>query len=190
MRMVMRIYTKTGDGGETGLFGGARVPKNHERVEACGAVDEANAGIGLAIALIEDVEIGERLVHVQARLFEVGAILATPDPGRARKGPTRVDEQDVDVLERWIDEMEAHLPPLKTFILPGGTPSAAAIHHARTVVRRAERRVVTLLRRGEVHESVLRYLNRLSDFLFVAARLVNRRAGELEQPWIPRSTEP
>jgi cob(I)alamin adenosyltransferase len=182
----MRIYTKTGDGGDTGLFGGERVPKDHERVEACGAVDEANAAIGLGIALIEDIEIGERLLHVQARLFEVGAILATPDPSRSRKAIARVEDADVEKLERWIDEMESHLPPLKTFILPGGSPSAAAVHHARTVVRRAERRVVAITRRGEVHESVLRYLNRLSDFLFVAARLVNRRAGEPEQPWVPR----
>jgi cob(I)alamin adenosyltransferase len=186
----MRIYTKTGDGGETGLFGGGRVPKNDERVEAYGAVDEANAIIGTVLASIEDAQVAETLVWVQERFFEVGAILATPKDARSRKAITHVEDADIERLERWIDAMEETLPPLRTFILPGGTPAGAGLHQARTVVRRAERRVVALTQRGDVDESVLRFLNRLSDFLFVAARWVNRRAGEPERPWSPRDAAP
>ncbi len=182
----MKIYTRTGDGGETGLFGGQRVPKDHARVEAYGTVDEANAVIGSAIAALGDPELGERLIEIQRRLFELGAALATPGDRRPDSIRDRVDEADISLLETWIDEADAELPPLKTFILPGGGVAAAALQHARAVIRRAERRVLVLVRADDTHESALRYLNRLSDYLFMAARLANRRAGIADQPWTPR----
>lgn len=181
----MKIYTKTGDEGETGLYGGGRVPKDDARVESYGAVDEANAAIGVAVAHVEVPEIGELLVHVQGTLFTVGAILATPKNASPRNALREVAEAEIARLERAIDDAEAELSPLKQFVLPGGSPSAATLHHARTVVRRAERRTAPLVRGGEVDGSVLRYLNRLSDCLFVLARLANRRAGEPDRPWTP-----
>ena len=179
----MKIYTKTGDGGETGLFGGGRVPKDHERVEAYGAVDEANAVIGVVVADLTDPAVGEMLVEVQDRLFQIGALLATPPEARTAKAIRSMEEEDITRLEEWIDGAEAVLPPLRSFILPGGTISGARLHHARTVLRRAERRVVPMVRADEVDGSALRYLNRLSDFLFVMARLVNHRAGVAETEW-------
>lgn len=179
----MKIYTKGGDGGETSLFGGQRVRKDHERVEAYGAVDEANAILGVAIAHVTDPEIGELLTEVQAQLFELGALLATPAGTASSRAVAAIEERHITELERLIDEAERELPPLKRFILPGGTATAAHLHHARTVVRRAERRTVGLVDGGAVDSSALRYLNRLSDFLFVFARLANRRAGETETTW-------
>lgn len=179
----MKIYTKTGDDGETGLFGGARVPKDHARVEAYGAVDEANAVIGTAIAQLDDPELGEALTRIQSDLFTVGAVLATDPASTSAKAITQVAEEDVVRLEGWIDAFEATLPALKSFILPGGSGAAAALHHARTVVRRAERRVTGVIREGEIDPSTLRYLNRLSDLLFVMARVANRRAGVADTPW-------
>lgn len=179
----MKIYTKTGDEGETGLYGGGRVPKDDRRVEAYGAVDEANAVLGIAIAQLESPDIGELLVHVQNVLFEIGAILSTPPEATPKKAIRRVAEVEIARLERAIDDADEHLPDLRQFILPGGTPSGAALHHARTVVRRAERRISPLVREGATDGSVLRYVNRLSDLLFVLARLENRRAGEADRPW-------
>jgi cob(I)alamin adenosyltransferase len=179
----VKIYTKTGDEGETGLYGGGRVPKDHVRVEAYGAVDEANAALGVAIAHLESPDVGELLVHVQNVLFEIGAILSTPPDASPKKAIRAIAEEEIARLERAIDDADGQLPDLRQFILPGGTLAGAALHHARTVVRRAERRTAPLTRGSEADGSVLRYLNRLSDLLFVLARLENRRAGEVDRPW-------
>ncbi len=180
----MKIYTKAGDSGLTGLLGPGRFAKDDPRIEAYGAVDELNAAVGVARAAGPDPDADARLARVQADLFVVGSALADPDPS----GPFHlaVKPGHATVLEDWIDELEATLEPLRQFILPGGTPAAAAIHLARTVCRRAERQVVRLAHRsGEsVPAEVLVYLNRLSDFLFVLARAVNHRAGVADVPWV------
>jgi cob(I)alamin adenosyltransferase len=181
----MRIYTRTGDAGDTGLFGGGRVGKDDPRVEAYGDVDELNAALGLARAVEMMPRIDETLVPIQRDLFSLGALLATPDREKMRQHleKARIDEGRVAELERAIDDGEAELEPLRAFIVPGGTPKAAALHVARTVCRRAERRVVTLARDVELPEIVVVYLNRLSDLLFVLARVANRRAGAGEVTW-------
>lgn len=181
----MRIYTRGGDDGETSLFGGGRVPKAHARVEALGDVDELNATLGLALSGISDSEVRERLESIQHDLFAVGAELATPPaaPGRARPETPGLREGRTEELERWIDEMEAELPPLTVFVLPGGVPAAASLHLARTVCRRAERSVVRLASADSVDGAVLPYLNRLSDLLFVLARAANHRAGAGDVEW-------
>lgn len=185
----MKIYTRTGDRGDTGLFGGGRVPKDDARVEAYGAVDELNAVLGLAIARLredDEQQIAARLETVQADLFSLGAHLATPSAehgGRATAHLPDLPDRRVAEMEGWIDEAEAELEPLKVFILPGGGESAARLHHARTVCRRAERRVITLARDVRLDDLVIVYLNRLSDLLFTLARLANRRAGTDDVPW-------
>ena len=181
----MRIYTRTGDAGETGLFGGGRVVKHHPRVEAYGEVDELNAVVGMARAIELMPRIDEVLVPVQRDLFGLGALLATPDREKMQRQleKARIDEERIEQLERAIDAAESELEPLTTFILPGGTPKAAALHVARTVCRRAERRVVALQEEAELPPLVVIYLNRLSDLLFVLARLANRRAGAGEVTW-------
>jgi cob(I)alamin adenosyltransferase len=181
----MKIYTRTGDGGDTGLFGGGRVPKSHPRVEAYGDVDELNAAVGLARSIELMPRIDEVLVPIQRDLFAIGALLATPDRERMREQleKARVDEARIAGLERAIDEAERELEPLRSFILPGGTPKAAALHVARTVCRRAERRVVAIRESEGVPELAVIYLNRLSDLLFTLARLANRRAGAGEVTW-------
>lgn len=176
-----RIYTRTGDRGETGLIGGSRVPKDHLRVEAYGAVDELNAHLGIVRAHVADSELGPLLDEIQHRLFDLGAELAAP-AGAAGAAPT-IDDAAIEGLERAIDTYQAGLPPLREFILPGGALPAAEVHVARTVCRRAERRLVTLARRETVRPDLLRYLNRLSDFLFVLARVVNQRAGRSDVAW-------
>jgi cob(I)alamin adenosyltransferase len=183
--MTTKIYTKTGDTGDTGLFGGGRVAKDDPRVEAYGDVDELNAAIGMARAIELMPRIDEVLVPIQRDLFSLGALLATPDRDkmRAQLDKARIDEERIAQLERAIDAGEAELEPLKAFILPGGTPKAAALHVARTVCRRAERRVVALARGVELPGLVVIYLNRLSDLLFVLARVANRRAGAGEVTW-------
>lgn len=187
---ITRVYTKVGDGGTTRLVGGAEVSKDDLRIEAYGTVDELNAVLGLArtfnqasTALAARDEVDRVLAAVQNDLFNVGADLATP---AADRWPTmyRVDEPDVVKLEGWIDRLNDELPPLREFILPGGGPVGASLHQARTVCRRAERRVVTLLRADEeVGYGVLRYLNRLSDLLFVLGRWAARAHGEPEYLW-------
>jgi cob(I)alamin adenosyltransferase len=181
----VRIYTKTGDAGETGLFGGDRVPKDHGRVAAYGDVDELNAVLGLARAL-EPADFEDALLEaVQRDLFTVGAELATPDAAlldRTLSGPP-IDDAAVARLERAIDRLETALPPLKQFILPVGPPKTAALHVARTVCRRAERGVVGLAHDTTVSPAILRYLNRLSDLLFVLARAANAHAGVADTPW-------
>ncbi|MGH7443519.1 MAG: cob(I)yrinic acid a,c-diamide adenosyltransferase [Longimicrobiales bacterium] len=182
--MPNRIYTRTGDQGETGLFGGGRVAKDDVRVEAYGAVDELNALLGVALADLEDAAITERLLIVQSDLFTLGAHLATPrsDSAAASHLPPLPAERAPE-MEKWIDEADEELPPLRVFILPGGNRTAAALHHARTVCRRAERRVVTLAGRQTVEPMVIVYLNRLSDLLFAFARLATHRAGETDRRW-------
>jgi len=187
----MKIYTKTGDRGETGLFGGGRVPKDHVRVDAYGEVDELNSTLGLAVLELEragEAELAAGLRRVQADLFTIGAVLATPaleDGGRESSYIPALDPARVGELERWIDAADAELEPLRSFILPGGSPAAAVLHLARTVCRRAERRVVALAREATIGEEHLVYLNRLSDLLFTLARLANRRAGVADVPWTP-----
>ncbi|SHK97525.1 cob(I)yrinic acid a,c-diamide adenosyltransferase [Rhodothermus profundi] len=181
----MKIYTRTGDDGTTGLFGGGRVPKSHPLIAAYGTVDELNAWLGLARTqlLSEESDLETLLQRLQGMLFEVGADLATPLDSRART--VRIKADHIDSLEREIDRLEAQLPPLKTFILPGGAPAAATLHVARTVCRRAERLVVEALQQETLNPEVLRFLNRLSDLLFVLARWVNHRRGTAETPWMP-----
>jgi cob(I)alamin adenosyltransferase len=186
----MKIYTRRGDAGQTDLFGGERVGKDAARVAAYGDVDELNATVGVAAAAGSDPALEESLRRIQSALFDLGASLATPDAAhRLKAGVGGVQGEDIDALEALIDRLEAPLEPLKTFILPGGSPSAAAFHVARTVCRRAERGVVALAgTAGEsVEETSLRYLNRLSDLLFVMARHENARQGVSDVAWINRS---
>jgi len=182
----MKIYTRTGDGGETSLFGGGRVSKDHPRVAAYGTVDELNAAVSWAVETVRDDGIRARLGTVQRDLFGLGAVLATPPPDGGRPTPKGVPEPPIAriaEMERWIDEAIGELPELRAFILPGGTPGAAALHVARTVCRRAERAVVTLGAGTPVPETVVVYLNRLSDALFTFARLENQRAGVADVEW-------
>jgi cob(I)alamin adenosyltransferase len=178
----MKIYTRGGDKGRTGLLGGTRAAKDDPRIEAYGTVDELSAQLGLADGLDESGELSPLLHAIQRELFSLGAHLASPDPTAASLPP--LDAAAPTQLEAWIDRMEEDLPPLTQFILPGGVSQGAALHLARTVCRRAERRVVALTSAGlNVSEGIVVYLNRLSDFLFVAARWANRRAGATEEPW-------
>ena len=183
----MKIYTRTGDDGETGLFGGGRVAKDHARVAAYGAVDELNSVLGWVLTELSPSPTGDRLARVQHDLFTLGATLATPParPGRNRPATPALPIARIAEMEAWMDEMDAELPPLERFILPGGTRSAAALHVARTVCRRAERAVVTLAAAEPVEPEVVAYLNRLSDLLFVCARLENARARRSDVPWDP-----
>ena len=182
---AMKIYTKTGDAGDTGLFGGGRVPKNHPRVEAYGDVDELNAVLGVVRAAEQMPRIDEVLVPIQRDLFAIGALLATPDRDKMQQHleKARVDEARIAELERAIDAGDAELEPLRSFIVPGGSPKAAALHVARTVCRRAERRVVELGAETEIPPLVVIYLNRLSDLLFTLARVANKRSGTGEVTW-------
>ncbi|HEX6252477.1 MAG TPA: cob(I)yrinic acid a,c-diamide adenosyltransferase [Gemmatimonadaceae bacterium] len=181
----MKIYTRTGDSGDTGLFGGGRVPKDHPRVAAYGDVDELNAAIGVARATGPLPRIDEVLVPVQRDLFAIGSLLATPDREKMAQHLEKAQVTDARIaeLERAIDDCEQELEPLRAFILPGGTPRAAALHVARTVCRRAERSVVALRRDEDLPEIVVIYLNRLSDLLFMLARVANRESGAAEVTW-------
>ncbi len=181
----MKIYTKTGDEGETGLFGGARIGKDSARVWVYGEIDELNSVLGLVRLHPIDETRDALLAAIQSSLFNLGAELAAR-PGKDI-GVARIEEPDVEELERAIDEAEAVLAPLKTFVLPGGSPAGAHLHLARTVCRRAERRAVVLMRNEELRPAVLRYLNRLSDLLFVLARLANHVAGVPDVPWEGRA---
>ena len=181
----MKIYTKTGDEGFTGLFGGGRVPKDDIRVEAYGDVDELNAVIGMARSIELMPRIDEVLVPIQRDLFAIGALLATPDRDKMAQHlqKARIDEGRIGELERAIDEGDLELEALTAFIVPGGTPKSAALHVARTVCRRAERHVVRLQHEVELPPLAVIYLNRLSDLLFTLARVANRRAGAGEVTW-------
>ncbi|MCS7058160.1 MAG: cob(I)yrinic acid a,c-diamide adenosyltransferase [Meiothermus sp.] len=182
----MKIYTKTGDGGETGLYGAERVGKDHPRVEAYGTVDEANSAIGLARALLPGAhkDIHADLEYLQNALFDLGADLATRTGSPYERNLSRIAGEDVERLEALIDRYQEEAPQFRGFVHPGGHPAAAALHLARTIVRRAERQVVGLMRREEVNPEVLRYLNRLSDLLFTLARVLNRREGFVEEGWL------
>lgn len=183
----MKVYTRTGDDGTTALFGGDRVAKTHPRITAYGTVDETNAALGLARALSLRAPGFERidpiLDRIQQELFVLGGDLAAP---HETKYPVpRVEAAHIEALEQEIDALEEDLPALKHFILPGGSPAGAALHIARTVARRAERHTVDLAKLEPVNEYAARYLNRLSDLLFVLARWVNRQAGITEAKWVP-----
>lgn len=181
----MKIYTKTGDSGETGLYRGGRVAKDALRIASYGTVDELSSQLGWVRTLNLDLESDSLLNRIQNDLFVIGADLATPEEAvKPRDNIMRLAQDAESFLEQAIDRMEEVLEPQKSFILPGGTPSAAAIHVARTVCRRAERRVVTLARVETVSPQVLIYLNRLSDFLFVLARYENHLAGVADVPWV------
>jgi cob(I)alamin adenosyltransferase len=182
----MKIYTKTGDEGQTSLYGGQRVAKDHLRIATFGTVDELNADLGvaraqLAMAATDYAEIDDLLGIVQNQLFDLGAELATPD--RSKQGTELLGRAAINVLERAIDRWQSELPPLKQFVLPGGTASAARLHVARCVCRRSERSLVALMREASVRPEVMVYLNRLGDLLFVLARVANHLAGQPDVPW-------
>ena len=181
----MKIYTRTGDDGTTGLFGGRRVAKSDPRIECYGTVDELNATLGLAAATAgAPRELSAMLAQIQNELFVIGSHLATPqdDTRRLAQVPD-LDESAIARLESQIDAADAELPPLRNFILPGGAEAAARLHLARTVCRRAERLLVAFAGEEAIEPLVLRYLNRLSDWLFVYARWCNHRAGVADVPW-------
>jgi cob(I)alamin adenosyltransferase len=181
----MKIYTKTGDAGDTGLFGGGRVQKDDPRVEAYGDVDELNAVLGMARAIEPLPRIDEVLVPMQRDLFSIGALLATPDLAKmhGHLEKANIDDRRIKDLEHAIDDCEKELEPLRAFIIPGGSRKGAMLHVARTVCRRAERRVVSLQREVEIPPLVVIYLNRLSDLLFMLARVANVRTGAGEVTW-------
>jgi cob(I)alamin adenosyltransferase len=180
-----RMYTRTGDKGETGLFSGERVGKDSLRVEAYGTVDELSCWIGYTRSLIEDDEIDAILERIQQDLFLVGAQLATRQE-RSSLQKAEVTQAMVEHLEEEIDKLDAELPPLSTFIVPDGTGAAAALHVARTIARRAERRAVALTKNEKLNPALVQYLNRSSSLLFVLARVVNKRAGIEEKKWASR----
>lgn len=181
----MKIYTKTGDAGGTGLFGGLRVSKGDLRIETYGTIDELNAHIGM----LRDQEVNNLrtafLINIQDRLFTIGSILAT-EPGNTKVKVPALDQDDVAQLEKEIDAMESGLEPMKFFVLPGGHPSVSHGHIARTVCRRAERFVIRLHEEEKIQELVLQYLNRLSDYLFVLCRMMAKELGVTDVPWRPR----
>lgn len=185
-KKAMKIYTRTGDAGETGLFGGGRVSKDHVRVEAYGVVDELNAGLGLCVEALADREIRDWVSRIQNDLFGIGASLSRPGETEGRPQPSvpplplgRLEE-----MESWIDLATEEVPELRNFILPGGTRGAASLHLARTICRRAERAVVRLTREDGTDSEVIKYLNRLSDLLFALARLENFRKGVSDTIWL------
>ena len=176
----MKIYTKTGDAGNTGLPGGARVPKDALVTEVCGTVDELNTSLGVARAAAMPTDVDQLLDGVQSRLFDFGAEIAR----LGSEAAPGIDTGHISALEQAIDRFDVELPPLRNFILPGGTPAAAELHFARAICRRAERLLVSLMReQPKLSQELLVYLNRLSDLLFVLARLVNVRAGHVETIW-------
>ncbi len=183
--MVQRIYTKTGDKGQTGLFGGGRVSKAHARVVAYGDVDELNACLGWVLTRAATDALTERLLRLQSDLFAIGAHLATPEKAQSKVKLPELPVGRIAEMEKWIDDAEDRLPKLDAFILPGGTTAAASLHVARTLCRRAERSVVALAETEFVDPNILVFLNRLSDLLFVLARIDNARAGMPERKWQP-----
>lgn len=178
----MKIYTKFGDSGETALYGGTRIPKDALQIEALGSVDELNAYIGYAQTLIDDEEISSLLIRIQNHLFSLGADLATPE-SHSKSAEMRITSDFTTEMELGIDTLTDQLPPLTNFILPGGCEAGAIIHVARAVCRRSERYVVRLSKETEVNPEIVRCLNRLSDLLFVMARVVNHRAQTEEPIW-------
>ena len=188
--MTFKIYTKTGDKGETSLYGGTRVSKAAARVESYGTLDELNAFIGLAKAEISDEKVLSQLQKIQFDLFTVGSEAATPtDKMLLANGKNRLDlmisEKEIIELELWMDDFDAELEPLRLFILPSGGKAAATVHVCRTVCRRAERAMVFLNETEEVRPELIKYLNRLSDYLFILARYISKISGEKEEYWNP-----
>jgi cob(I)alamin adenosyltransferase len=187
----MKIYTKTGDKGETSLYGGTRVPKYHLRIEAYGTVDELNSHIGLLRSYLTDKHTSEILLKVQNDLFTMGATLATPPEkeklksGKDRLSITKISEKEIILLEQEIDTMETTLPQMTHFVLPGGHPTVSFCHVARSVCRRAERLIVQLHHNEPIDDYILTYFNRLSDYLFVLARKLTFDNNIEEIPWIP-----
>ncbi len=179
-----KIYTRTGDEGKTSLGDGSRLPKFHLRVSAYGSIDEANSVIGLAMLNVSDLKILKLLRHIQNDLFDVGADLCRPERPDSDKPLLRITEDQVTWLENEIDRFNSELDPLTSFVLPGGSPASAGLHHARTVTRRAERDVVRLSADEPINPAVLRYVNRLSDLLFVLARFLNDK-GKEDVRWQP-----
>lgn len=180
---MTKIYTRTGDAGHTSTFGGARVPKSHPRVQAYGSVDELNCLLGIARTLADD-EIATALLALQRRLFTLGADLATPPDSPSAHHASRVPASWISDLEASIDRYQTDLPALNSFIVPGGSPAAAALHHGRAVCRRAERACVAATRDGhDINPVAIAFLNRLSDWLFVVARIANHRGGIADQEW-------
>ncbi len=179
-----KLYTRTGDRGETALFGGDRVPKDHPRVEAYGSVDELNSVLGVALSFIRQRRVAAALQSIQNELLNIGSELAAESGLGAKRSRASIDPQGrIANLERLIDEYDAKLPPLRTFILPSGSQAGALLHLARSVCRRAERAVVRLSHQEDVNPQLIVYLNRLSDLLFVLARYVNKAARRPETPW-------
>ncbi len=185
----MKLYTRTGDDGTTGLFSGARVGKDHPRIEAYGTVDEFNATIGLAMAACRtsnalEARVLEILTQMQSRLFDIGADLATPADAKNSAKVMRIEERHVAQVEAWIDEIDGANAPLKVFVMPSGCELSARLHVARTVCRRAERLMVTLAHTEPIGDGALRYMNRVSDLLFAMARRANHEAGVGDVPWV------
>ena len=189
MVKITKVYTRTGDSGKTGLVGGKRLPKDHPRIEAFGSVDELNSVIGIALSYLAQKEVSKRrekmesiLEAIQQKLFDTGSELATL-PGDEYEGQINIKAEDSEWLEEIIDAMNEELQPLKSFILPGGTSLNAFLHQARTVCRRAERDIIKLNQIDLVNPEIIKYINRLSDYLFVAGRWVTETLGETETLW-------
>lgn len=179
------VYTKTGDTGQTGLIGGTRVPKNHERLEAYGTLDELNSFIGLIRSYQLEKEVEQVIITIQSKLFTIGAYLATDDSVSDLRDRINCDESQIELMEAEMDRMESLLPPLKNFVLPGGHPAVSYCHVARTICRRAERRVISMAETNEINPWVIRYINRLSDYLFVLSRHLSKYFDVHEIPWQP-----
>jgi len=187
MPRITKVYTRTGDDGTTGLGGGQRVPKDSIRIAAYGTVDELNSQIGVAVAAGVNETVGAALAAIQNELFHLGSDLCLLEADKAKRPAPRIEERHVLALEDLMDRLSEELPPLENFVLPGGCPSAAGLHVARTVCRRAERLVIALSRKEAVGASTVKYLNRLSDALFVMARHENRRRGVADVLWDSRA---
>jgi cob(I)alamin adenosyltransferase len=183
----MKIYTKKGDDGTTGLIGGTRVSKSELRIETYGTVDELNSYIGWVRDLASRKEISDMLIIIQDKLFTIGSHLAA-DPEKSRMKLPDILEEDVTTLENWIDQMDTKLPEMKSFVLPGGHSAVSCTHVSRCVCRRAERLVVALSKSENVEIVILHYLNRLSDFLFTLSRLLAKEFNAPETPWIPKQS--
>ena len=196
MVKITKVYTRTGDSGKTGLVGGKRLPKDHPRIEAFGSVDELNSVIGIVLSYLAQKEASKRrekmesiLEAIQQKLFDTGSELATL-PGDEYEGQINIKAEDSEWLEEIIDAMNEELQPLKSFILPGGTSLNAFLHQARTVCRRAERDIIKLNQIDLVNPEIIKYINRLSDYLFVAGRWVTETLGETETLWQPGKSKP
>lgn len=179
------VYTKTGDKGKTSLIGGTRVPKNHYRLEAYGTVDELNTFIGMIRSHELDEVSDKQIIDIQHKLFYIGAFLATDSNVTDLREKIKYDEAVIEKLESEMDRMESELPPMKYFVLPGGHPAVSYCHISRTICRRTERRILSMMEESEIHPWVIRYINRLSDYLFVLSRYLSKYFNINEIPWVP-----